>query len=399
MTIMIQKGSGLPPKKASGTPVLLGSPGISVPLARISLDKNSYNEVWLQQLAFDHPQVMPIIDIEPGFGEIYAVAREVPCAHGLIDNLYITATGDLVLVEAKLWRNPQARREVVAQALDYVAALMGMPYEAFENACRKGQGMAASSLYALISEKPDALEERVFIDAVSRNLRRGRILIIALGDGIRAEAELLAELLQSHAGAHFTFALVELAIWQNTETDDLIVLPSTLAQTVMITRGIVTVEDNQAVLQPMPVGSDTKPTSISSELYFEELAKSDPALPGLLRAFAASLEPLGVYTDQRKTLNLKVEGPDKAINLGYINTKGRLWTDVGGQAPPPEYMDYLQTLANLIGGKVVVGSYPCVLDHTGSKPLLRQLLPQHSDAWRSAITKLVEKTRTAQAEE
>ena len=76
----------------------------------------------------------------------------------------------------------------MAQALDYVAALMGRPYETCENACRKGQGMADSRLYSLVSEKPDALEERDFIDAVSRNLRRGRILIIALGDGIRAEA-------------------------------------------------------------------------------------------------------------------------------------------------------------------------------------------------------------------
>ena len=30
------------------------------------------------------------------------------------------------------------------------------------------------------------------------------MLVIALGDGIRAEAELLADLLQSHAGAHST---------------------------------------------------------------------------------------------------------------------------------------------------------------------------------------------------
>ena len=275
---------------------------------------------------------------------------------------------------------------------------MGMPYEAFEIACRKGQGMAASSLYALVSERPDALEERDFIDAVSRNLRRGRVLMIALGDGIRAEAKLLAELLQSHAGAHFTFALVELAIWQNTETTDFLVLPSTLAQNVMITRGIVTVEDQQAAVRPMPIGSDTKPASISSEVYFEELAKTDPALPNLLKAFVTSLEPLGVYADQRKTLNLKFDGPDKAINLGYINTRGRLWTDAGGQPPPPQYMDYLETLANLIGGKVAAGAYPCVLDHSGSKPLLSQFLPEHAEAWRSTVSKLKMDTLAAQAD-
>ena len=119
MTIMIREGSGLPPRKASGTLVLLGSSGTSVTLARISLDKNNYNEAWLQLLAFDHPQVMPIINIEPGFGEIYAVAREVPCAHGQIDNLYITAAGDLVLVEASFCATPRlgarwSRRRLIA---------------------------------------------------------------------------------------------------------------------------------------------------------------------------------------------------------------------------------------------------------------------------------------------
>lgn len=139
----------------------------------------------------------------------------------------------------------------------------------------------------------------------------------------------------------------------------------------------------------MPAGSDAKPSSISGELYFEELAKTDPALPDLLKAFVTSLEPLGVYSDQRKTLILKVDGPVKAINLGYINVRGRLWTDAGGQPPPLEYMEYLQNLADLTGGKIAAGAYACVLDQTSSKPLLSQFLSQHADAWRSAISKLV----------
>ena len=39
---------------------------------------------------------------------------------GAIDNLYLRTAGYLVVVETKLWRNPQGRREVVSQVLDYV---------------------------------------------------------------------------------------------------------------------------------------------------------------------------------------------------------------------------------------------------------------------------------------
>lgn len=97
----------------------------------------------------------------------------------------MTPAGEIVLVETKLWRNVQARREVVAQALDYVSALMRMPYELFELAILKARGSKGGSLYDLVESHADALDEAGFVDAVSRNLVRGRMLVIALGDGIR----------------------------------------------------------------------------------------------------------------------------------------------------------------------------------------------------------------------
>ena len=124
----------------------------------------------------------------------------------------------------------------------------------------------------------------------------------------------------------------------------------------MITRGIVTVESGTATIKPMRVDPAVKPTSISSELFFEELARTDPKLPALVRDFVGSLEPLGVFAEQRKTMVLKIEGPDKPLNIGYIDTKGRLWTDAGGAMPDPAYSNYLRTLANLIGGKVGTGT-------------------------------------------
>jgi hypothetical protein len=210
--------------KAVGLPVFIQSDGRSSTLERVALGAGNFDEAWLQALIFDHPELLPISRIEPGFGAIVPIAREVACGHGSIDNLYLTPSGEIVLVETKLWRNVQARREVVAQALDYVAALMRMSYSDFEAAVLRARGGGAS-LYAALADALEPLEESAFIDAVSRNLSRGRMLVIVLGDGIRAEAEALAELLQSHAGAHFTFALVELAIWRNVGTGDILPFP------------------------------------------------------------------------------------------------------------------------------------------------------------------------------
>lgn len=357
-----------------------------------------YTEAWLQQLAFDHPEVLPIADIEPGFGELCPIACEVPCGHGYIDNLYITPTGDLVLVEAKLWRNPQARREVVAQALDYVAALMGMGYEAFETACRKGQGMAAASLHALVAERGDALDEQAFVDAVSRNLARGRMLVIALGDGIRSETEALADLLQSHAGAHFTFALVELAAWKNPANDELVVVPSTLARTAMITRGIVTIEADTLVVKPVTVTAQTQSRTISDELYFEALGSKWPQAPAAIRSLLVRLEPLGVYPEIMASLNLKFDlpGAAKAINFGYINKGGKVWTDTfAWNAPAAIALRYNERLAAAFGGVVSYTSDGSSNVTTNGSAGFRvtDILPQYEDAWVAAIAEAIEALR------
>ncbi len=210
-----------PVKKAAGSPILVSASNGSSTLERVFLGAGMHDEDWLQRLIFEHPEILPISQIEPGFGTIIPAAREVACGHGFIDNLYLTPTGEIVLVETKLWRNVQARREVVAQALDYVAALMTMRFEAFEAAVVKGVGAKVTQLHSLIADQSEVLEEAAFIDAVSSNLARGRMLVIALGDGIRQEAEALVELLQGHVGAHFTFALVELAVWRQAGTEDL----------------------------------------------------------------------------------------------------------------------------------------------------------------------------------
>jgi hypothetical protein len=90
----------------------LYSRSATTPLERIHLGLGTHDEGWLQALILDNPELLSIAQLEPAFGQPIPVAREVPCGHGYIDNLYITPSGDIVMVEAKLWRNGQARREV-----------------------------------------------------------------------------------------------------------------------------------------------------------------------------------------------------------------------------------------------------------------------------------------------
>ena len=184
--------------RRDGTPVLLRGT-VAVPLTG-AVNRVALREDLLQEILFEHPECLPIADIEPGFSKLISICREMPTPHGPIDNLFMTVDGDIVLVEAKLFRNPEARRKVVAQALDYASCLFEMGYEQFQTAALKGnQGKRtrANSLHELFASDPESLDESQFIDAVSHNLRHGRIVILVVGDGIREEAERLTGALQS----------------------------------------------------------------------------------------------------------------------------------------------------------------------------------------------------------
>ena len=327
------------------------------------------------------------------------------CGHGSVDNLFLTPSGEIIVVETKLWRNLQARREVVAQALDYVSALMKLGFEGFETAVLKGLDAGSGvSLHDIVADHPEALDEAEFVDVVSRNLALGRMLVLVVGDGIREEAEALARLLQSHAGAHFTFALVELAAWRNPLTGEMVVLPGTLAQTVMIERGILRFEGAQPTVEAPPPAKQAKPRTMTEEMFMEALAKQDPSLPGVVRDFLELIEPLGVAPEYFASLNLKVDLPfhERPTNFGYITKTGKFWTDpLSWTAPRQVAIRYNEALRDLIGGSIVeTGTGTIYLSTNGSSaPVINALLPQHASGWAKAIADVIRAARVVDKEE
>ena len=73
----------------------------------------------MQEILFRYPLLLPIKEVDESFCPLISLGREIAG----IDNLYISPTGLLTIVETKLWRNPEAHRTVVAQILDYAKKL------------------------------------------------------------------------------------------------------------------------------------------------------------------------------------------------------------------------------------------------------------------------------------
>ena len=86
----------------------------TVQFLAVDPSEGTFDEGWLQETLRRFPEVLPVEDFGPVFQPLVPIDREVPTAAGSIDNLFISHDGYLVLAEAKLWRNPEATREVVA---------------------------------------------------------------------------------------------------------------------------------------------------------------------------------------------------------------------------------------------------------------------------------------------
>ncbi|WP_439365265.1 hypothetical protein ACNJYD_02725 [Bradyrhizobium sp. DASA03005] len=402
-------------RRRDGTPLIIANDQAR-PLGRVDLsgklNPGRYDEAWLQKLLFDHPELLPTEQIEPGFGNVVPLCRELPLAFGAgktgaMDNVFATADGGLLFVEAKLWRNPEARRTVVAQAMEYAAAIFRLSYEQFESAVEQARttaNLASKSLFEIVKERDEGVDEAEFADAIARNLKRGRAIIAVVGDGIREDLELLAELLQTHAGHRFTFALVELAIYASSDSSTTFVTPSVLAKTALIERGVVRIEDSGKGEQQIVISGAAaesrltdKPRLISmgEDEFYEVLDKRNPGMSAILKGFLAKADALGVTADWQRALNLKHAFPEgNPLNLGTIDKSGFLETG------PSSWWDrthigraYNERLAKLISGfarETKDGKESAVRTAAGKMPRLTDFLPKHEQAWLNAMSEYIE---------
>jgi hypothetical protein len=97
-------------------------------------------------------------------------------------------------------------------------------------------------LLEMVQAADPTVDEMQFNDSLTGNLRRGRFLLLIVGDGIREGVEAIAEYLQAHAGLHFSLGLVELPIYVLPDGGRLVV-PRVLARTTVITRTVVAIPD------------------------------------------------------------------------------------------------------------------------------------------------------------
>ena len=233
-----------------GTPILINVDGNTDVLERVSVSgkDSTYNEAFIQNLAFKYPSCLPIDEIDRAYEGLIPVCIELNTPAGPLDVLYVTPKGKLVVVEAKLWRNPEARRKVVGQILDYAKELARWDYEDLQREVSRATGRKGNVLYDMVSEHHPDTNEAEFVDEVTRSLTKGRMLLLILGDGIREGVGAIADFLEDVGNLEFTLGLVELGIYR-TPDKGMLLQPRVLAKTVVFKRTVISLKDGQLEIE------------------------------------------------------------------------------------------------------------------------------------------------------
>ena len=196
------------------------------------------NEAWLRDLLADNPDLLPIEEVDPSFAPLVPLCTELSTEAGPVDAVFISPSGRLTLVECKLWRNPEARRKVIAQIIDYARAVSGWSYADLQRRVAAATGHQGNAPFEAARELQPDLDEATFVDATARALREGRFLLLIAGDGIREGITGMAELITRNAALGFSFGLVEVALYEFGD-QGLVVQPRVVAKTETIERTFV----------------------------------------------------------------------------------------------------------------------------------------------------------------
>ena len=242
------------------------------------------DESWLRDTLLQNPGILPVRDIDASFGPLIPLCRELRTEAGPLDAAFINPFGRLTLVECKLWRNPEARRKVVAQVLDYARAITRWSYSDLQRQVAAATGRKGNVPFELAVAAVPGLEEHKFVDAAASAMRQGRFLLLIAGDGIREDVGALAELINRNAASGFAFGLVEVALY-GLEEGGLAVQPRVVARTQIIERTVVVLKEGDKAFLSSDIELDLADTDGATDAALVRDALGDSPRQAAYRAW------------------------------------------------------------------------------------------------------------------
>ena len=281
---------------------------------RVSARDLALQESWFRDAIFDNPELIIAPCREAGrvnSDEVWLPWRtEINFGSGPVDVLLVSSYGRVGIIETKLSYNPQKRREVVAQVLDYALSL--------QEAERDDLPALPDSEFA-----PDEAD-------LAESLAAGRFLLVIAGDALDPRAVRLSQsLLARHLTSEWDLAMIDLNVFQSTgDADNLLIVPELLGSVVSEIRQVVRVkiegDSSRSRVVVEHVSQEASPSQRAQKLasieeFFEHVETTAPARSKAVRTMVAAFRQAA--TENSNTLQFMLQ--TNSANLYWITPQGQ----------------------------------------------------------------------------
>jgi hypothetical protein len=272
------------------------------------------NEAQLQNLLYESPLLIP--SSGPSDTTRMFISEAGLPGSGSTDLVGVSSNGNIYLVECKLATNPEIRRKVIGQILEYAAFLWGMSYSEFDGLFAKRSGKQLEQFFK--DKCGEDWSSVTFQNTVSQNLKDGSFYLIIAVDRMNEQLEEVIGYL-GRPGANVRLQAVELQL--HAEGDTEILAPRLYGQFVSDFQGAVRgtrswdyasfFEDARRKLNEEQLGA------------LENLHRhfSDPQLAWLSWGRGATLGSFSVHVDRiskRSMITVTSDGK-LVVNFGQLN--------------------------------------------------------------------------------
>ena len=306
-----------------------------------------YDEKWLQKIIFENISLINVID--PIFSKIKIIplCREFSLndtsRNVYLDILAITELGKLVLIECKLWKNPQSRREVVAQLIEYASLMRKLSFSDLSGYLKKYISNSENPIQEMLKKNGIDFSENDLVDSISESLKLGDFHLVIVGDGIRSDIQSISETLNAGRGLMGDLSLVEVPVHKD-EAGNLLItsrLPfktETIKKVVYVNNSgdLLSVEDEanfyqEPLVQKVDMESIERSKSFWNDfidsIVFDHPDQSKPRLGGRNWVRINFPEPIGWVSSYRYTagnfigVNARVDGDISHLFFNFLNDR------------------------------------------------------------------------------
>jgi hypothetical protein len=292
---------------------------------RVTAKSLGLQESWFRDAIFSEPELV--------IGPCRAAARidadevwipwriEANFGAGPIDVLLVSSHGRLGIVETKLSYNPQKRREVVAQVLDYALSLQVTDRDDLPE----------------LPESPHAPLEEDLVECLDTS----RFLLVIAGDSLDPRALRLSNsMLARHLTSEWDLAMVDLNVYQDDQNpDQLIVVPELLRAVQSDLRQVVRVvvegsSPKARIVVDKKIHDDERPgrspVAATSEEFLGEVETQVPAhraaaeqIIGCMKQISCRSKGILTFGLRETSANLYFASPSGPRRFISLRTDGR----------------------------------------------------------------------------